>query len=79
MINVKNLCKNYGDLEVLKGINCHINKGECVVFIGPSGSGKSTFLRCINGLEKVTSGEIKFENTILTEPKTNMNKVRQEI
>lgn len=79
MINVKNLCKNYGDLEVLKGINCHINKGECVVFIGPSGSGKSTFLRCINGLEKVTSGEIKFENTILTDPKTNMNKVRQEI
>ena len=50
MIIVKDLKKDFGDLQVLKNINCHIEKGECVVVIGPSGSGKSTFLRCLNRL-----------------------------
>ena len=61
MIDVKNLHKAYGDHEVLKGVNEHIEKGEKVVVIGPSGSGKSTFLRCLNLLEEPTSGEIIFE------------------
>ena len=58
MIFVKDLHKTYGKLEVLKGVNAHIKKGECVVVIGPSGSGKSTFLRCLNKLEEATKGEI---------------------
>ncbi|MBQ4099939.1 MAG: amino acid ABC transporter ATP-binding protein, partial [Oscillospiraceae bacterium] len=58
MITVKNLCKQFGDVKVLDGINEHIKKGENVVIIGPSGSGKSTFLRCLNLLETPTSGEI---------------------
>ena len=58
MIDVKNLHKAFGDHEVLKGVNEHIEKGEKVVVIGPSGSGKSTFLRCLNLLEEPTSGEI---------------------
>ena len=61
MIDVKNLHKAFGDHEVLKGVNEHIEKGEKVVVIGPSGSGKSTFLRCLNLLEEPTSGEIIFE------------------
>ena len=60
MIIVKDLKKDFGDLQVLKNINCHIEKGECVVVIGPSGSGKSTFLRCLNRLEEPTSGEVLF-------------------
>ena len=58
MICVKNLKKSFGELEVLKGINYNIEKGQCVVFIGPSGSGKSTFLRCLNMLEVPTAGNI---------------------
>ena len=63
MIDVKNLHKSFGDHEVLKGVNEHIEKGEKVVVIGPSGSGKSTFLRCLNLLEEPTGGEIIFEGT----------------
>ena len=58
LIQVKDLCKNFGDLQVLKGINEEIHKGEVVSIIGPSGSGKSTFLRCLINLEKVNGGEI---------------------
>ncbi len=58
MIYVNELHKYFGDLEVLKGINCHIQKGECVCVIGASGSGKSTFLRCLNLLEQPTKGDI---------------------
>ena len=58
MIKIKNLKKHYGELEVLRGIDEHIQKGEVVCIIGPSGSGKSTFLRCLNLLEEVTEGEI---------------------
>ena len=67
MIEVKDLKKSFGELEILKGINTTINKGEKVVVIGPSGSGKSTFLRCLNRLEQPTSGKIIFEGNDITD------------
>ena len=79
MIDVKNLTKNFGDLQVLKGVSEHINKGERVVLIGPSGSGKSTFLRCLNLLETPTSGEIIFEGQSITDDKCDINKIRQKM
>ena len=79
MIYVRNLHKSFGQLEVLRGIDCHIKPKEVVVVIGPSGSGKSTFLRCINVLEKPTNGEIVVDGFDLTNPKTNINKVREEV
>ncbi|MEB1806498.1 MAG: amino acid ABC transporter ATP-binding protein [Bacillaceae bacterium] len=79
MINVKNLSKSFGKLEVLKSISTSINKGEVVAIIGPSGSGKSTFLRCLNMLEQPTSGEVWFNDTELTNPKVDILKVRQQI
>ncbi len=79
MIDVKNLKKNFGDLEVLKGVNQHISKGERVVLIGPSGSGKSTFLRCLNLLETPTSGEIIFEGQSITDEKCDINQIRQKM
>ncbi len=66
MIDVNELHKSFGELHILKGINEHINKGEKVVIVGPSGSGKSTFLRCLNLLEKPTSGSIYFEGVDIT-------------
>ena len=79
MIDVKNLHKNFGSLEVLKGIDQHISKGECVAVIGPSGSGKSTFLRCLNMLETPSSGEIWFDNQQVNAKGTNINLVRQKM
>lgn len=79
MIYVNNLSKSFGNNEVLKGINEHIKKGEVVVVIGPSGSGKSTFLRCLNLLEKPTSGEIVFEDSSITDKNTNINKLREKM
>ena len=79
MITVNNLHKHFGDLEVLNGINQHIKPGEKVVIIGPSGSGKSTFLRCLNLLEQPTSGQIFFEGTEITSPKTDINVIRQRM
>ena len=79
MIDVKNLTKNFGDLQVLKGVSQHIEKGERVVLIGPSGSGKSTFLRCLNLLETPTSGEIVFEGQTITDEKCDINKIRQKM
>lgn len=79
MIDVKNLHKAYGDHEVLKGVNEHIEKGEKVVVIGPSGSGKSTFLRCLNLLEEPTSGEIIFESQNITSKQTDINLVRRRM
>ena len=79
MIVVKELTKNFGDLEVLKGVSQHITKGERVVLIGPSGSGKSTFLRCLNLLETPTSGEIIFEGQSITDEKCDINKIRQKM
>ena len=79
MISVKNLCKSFGDHQVLRDINEHITPGEKVVIIGPSGSGKSTFLRCMNLLERPTSGQVIFDGIDITDPKTNINKVRQHM
>lgn len=79
MISVKNLCKFFGDHQVLKDINEHIAPGEKIVIIGPSGSGKSTFLRCMNLLERPTSGQIIFDGIDITDPKTDINKVRQHM
>ncbi len=76
MIDVKNLTKAFGDHMVLAGINEHIHKGEKVAVIGPSGSGKSTFLRCLNLLEQPTGGTITFEGVDITDPKTDINKLR---
>ena len=79
MISVKNLCKSFGDHQVLKDINEHIAPGEKIVIIGPSGSGKSTFLRCMNLLERPTSGQVIFDGVDITDPKTDINKVRQHM
>ncbi|MCF6093663.1 amino acid ABC transporter ATP-binding protein [Microaerobacter geothermalis] len=79
MIKVIDLHKYFGQLEVLKGINCHIREKEVVCVIGPSGSGKSTFLRCLNLLEEVTSGKVIVDGYDLTDPKTDINMVRTEV
>ena len=79
MIDVKDLRKSFGQLEVLKGVSQHISKGERVVLIGPSGSGKSTFLRCLNLLETPTAGEIIFEGQSITDEKCDINKIRQKM
>lgn len=79
MITVNNLCKTFGDHEVLRGINQHINVGEKVVIIGPSGSGKSTFLRCLNLLEVPTRGQIFFEGEDITSPDCDINKMRERM
>lgn len=79
MIRVQNLHKSFGDLEVLKGINAEIKEKEVVCVIGPSGSGKSTFLRCLNLLEEVTSGDVIVDGENLTDPKVNINQVRSKV
>lgn len=79
MITVKDLFKQFEDNKVLQGVNYHIHPGEKIVIVGPSGSGKSTFLRCLNLLERPTSGEIWFDGQMITDPKTNINQVRQHM
>lgn len=79
LIDVQNLTKAFGDHVVLKDITEHIDEGEKVVIIGPSGGGKSTFLRCLNLLEVPTSGTITFDGVDITDPKTDINKVRQHM
>ena len=79
MIDVKNLHKYFGSLEVLKGIDCHIDKGECVCVIGPSGSGKSTFLRCLNLLETPTKGDIVIDDMNLTENNFDVDAMRKRV
>lgn len=79
MIIVKNLHKTFEKNEVLRGIDYHVHQGEKIVIIGPSGSGKSTFLRCLNLLEMPTSGEIYFDGQLITDPKVDINKVRQHM
>lgn len=79
MITVKGLRKDFGHLQVLKGIDQHIAPQEKVVIIGPSGSGKSTFLRCLNLLEQPTGGQIFFEGTEITDPKCDINTIRRRM
>ena len=84
MIDVKNLHKEFKDpdgtiTQVLSGINYKVEKGEKIVIVGPSGSGKSTFLRCLNLLERPTSGQIFFDGEDITAPKVNINKVRERM
>lgn len=80
MIDVKHLDKFFGDNHVLKDLNEHIEQGEKVVIVGPSGSGKSTFLRCLNLMEKPTSGHIVFEGKDITEAKSKeVNQIRQKM
>lgn len=80
MIDVKHLDKSFGDNHVLKDLNEHIEQGEKVVIVGPSGSGKSTFLRCLNLMEKPTSGHIVFEGKDITEAKSKeVNQIRQKM
>jgi len=79
MIIVKDLHKKYGSTEVLKGIDCHVQEKEVVCLIGPSGSGKSTFLRCLNGLESITSGTVSVNSHVITDARTDINVVRQQV
>ena len=79
MIDVINLRKNFGDVEVLKGINMTVNKGDIVAIIGPSGSGKSTLLRCLNCMEDPTSGQIIFNGVDIADMKVNINIHRRKM
>lgn len=79
IIKVENLQKSFENIDVLKGINTEIKKGEVVCIIGPSGSGKSTFLRCLNLLEEPTGGQIFFDGVDITDRKTNINHHRQKM
>lgn len=79
MIQVKNLYKSFGDVDVLNGISTNIEKGEVVVVIGPSGSGKSTFLRCLNMLEEATKGEIYVDGERVNTKGVDVNLVRQKM
>jgi len=78
-VKVTNLKKSFGDLHVLRGIDLEIAEGEVVCLIGPSGSGKSTVLRCLNRLEDPTEGEIEMNGHIMTDPKVDLNKARENI
>ncbi|WP_338082665.1 amino acid ABC transporter ATP-binding protein [Floccifex porci] len=78
-MRVEYLKKNLDELEVLKDINVEIDEGEVVCVIGPSGSGKSTFLRCLNGLEEITSGTVIVNGKDITDKKVNINKVRENV
>jgi polar amino acid transport system ATP-binding protein len=79
IITVKNLRKSFGNVEVLKDINAEVQEKEVICVIGPSGSGKSTFLRCLNRLEEISGGEVVINGHDITDPKININNVRQEV
>lgn len=79
ILRIKNLQKSFGDLEVLRGVDLEVAKGEVVVILGPSGSGKSTLLRCVNRLEEPTAGEVWFEDVMVNAHGTNINRVRERI
>ncbi|WP_010095376.1 amino acid ABC transporter ATP-binding protein [Ornithinibacillus scapharcae] len=79
MIKIQGLHKSFGDLQVLKGIDCEIKEKEVVCVIGPSGSGKSTFLRCINLLEDITEGSVFIDGVRVNDPHTDINEIRKEV
>ncbi|MBQ3106127.1 MAG: amino acid ABC transporter ATP-binding protein, partial [Eggerthellaceae bacterium] len=72
VVRIRDLHKSFGDLHVLRGVDLDVRRGEVVVILGPSGSGKSTLLRCVNLLEEPTDGQIFFENTEITDKKTDI-------
>ena len=78
-IHVSHLKKNFGKLEVLKDVSIDIHEGEVVVILGPSGSGKSTFLRCLNRLEEITGGTVVVDGYDITDKRTDINKVRENV
>ncbi len=79
LVEIENVHKSYGQLEVLRGVSLNIDEGEIVAVIGRSGSGKSTLLRCINGLEPIQSGTIRFDGEQVNAPKTNLRQLRQKV
>lgn len=79
IIRTKNLIKRFGNILALDGVSCEVEAGEVVVVMGPSGSGKSTFLRCLNGLERIDSGEIIIDGIRLDHHKKSIHKIREEI
>ena len=79
MIEIKDVRKSFSTLEVLKGINLTVNKGEVVTIIGGSGSGKSTLLTCINGLEPINAGQITIDGTVVHAKDTDLNKLRRKV
>ena len=79
VVRIENLQKSFGDLHVLRGVDLNVHRGEVVVILGPSGSGKSTLLRCVNLLEEPTGGKIFFEDTEITDKKTDINAVRAKV
>ncbi|ANU24433.1 amino acid ABC transporter ATP-binding protein [Planococcus donghaensis] len=79
MIRVENLKKSFGNLEVIKDISTVVEEKEVICVIGPSGSGKSTFLRCLNRLEEITGGHVYIEGTDITDPKIDINQIRQDV
>ena len=79
MISIQHLEKSFGETQVLKDVNIEVQKGDVVVVLGPSGSGKSTMLRCINLLETPTGGHIFIEGQEITDPKVNVNKLREHV
>jgi len=79
MIEINNISKWYGSFQVLKNCSMRVDKGEVVVICGPSGSGKSTLIKCVNGLEEIQQGEIRVGDTRLTDPKTNLPRLRSRV
>ncbi|MCE5220616.1 MAG: amino acid ABC transporter ATP-binding protein [Clostridium sp.] len=79
LLEIQDVHKKYEEKEILKGINLSIHKGEVLVILGPSGCGKSTFLRCLNGLEKIQGGDIKFKDQSFTDKNANSRKIHEEI
>ena len=79
LLQVKHLKKSFGDTVVLKDLSLDVHTGEVIVVVGPSGCGKSTFLRCLNGLERIQGGEIRLKGSLISDKKTDWQKVRQQI
>jgi polar amino acid transport system ATP-binding protein len=79
LLEIQDVHKKYEDKEILKGINLSLHKGEVLVVLGPSGCGKSTFLRCLNGLEKIQGGDIKFKDTSFTDKNANWQEIHEKI
>ncbi|MBQ9450815.1 MAG: amino acid ABC transporter ATP-binding protein [Bacteroidales bacterium] len=79
ILQIESLCKQYGDVHVLNGIDCEIREGEIVAVIGPSGCGKSTFVRCLNGIERPTSGRVLLHGTDIFSPEADLTQVRAKV